>query len=383
MGKKLLVRAPSLVISRKGYGWPKGHRWLGALCFRQNYKKMKKNQSKILLLVVVSLAFIPSLALASWWNPFTWSVWGIFRHNNPPAIVVATTTPSNLGQNKNNPPPSSSTSSTITKPVKTTQKPSGFASGQPENSNQKKIEQSGKNYDKELIQLITRSQQDIGVYNQAVQEVENFIPIVQGKMNQYPNETLIQQSGQALIDENRNLESTSKKLVELESNLRDKFSSYVGSNLTDAIISEVNPIKNLRDDYAARYLTSNSVIKSLMKNLALSEALVLQRLTQETQQRIQDLRNSQIAPPQQPYVPPQQQAPAQDPQIESALSALRNTLSQISDNLVAMSVMKGQLERATQNWIQQNPNVFSYPNYVTQFNSIVASYGLYYLAIPQ
>lgn len=35
-GIKLLVGAPWLVIFRKGYGWPKGHRRRGALCSLQN-----------------------------------------------------------------------------------------------------------------------------------------------------------------------------------------------------------------------------------------------------------------------------------------------------------------------------------------------------------
>lgn len=32
IGKQLLVRAPILVVIRKGYGFPQGDRWLGALC---------------------------------------------------------------------------------------------------------------------------------------------------------------------------------------------------------------------------------------------------------------------------------------------------------------------------------------------------------------
>ena len=56
---------------------------------------MKKTLSIVLSVIAVSI-ILPSIALAAWWNPFTWNIWKFFPQFNKPVktevIKVATTT---------------------------------------------------------------------------------------------------------------------------------------------------------------------------------------------------------------------------------------------------------------------------------------------------
>ena len=75
-GIKLLVRAPSKVIFRKEYGWPQGHRWLGALCFLPIKKEGQWIMKRLLISSMFLAIIIPSITSAAWWNPFSWEVFG-------------------------------------------------------------------------------------------------------------------------------------------------------------------------------------------------------------------------------------------------------------------------------------------------------------------
>ncbi len=77
------------------------------------------------------------------------------------------------------------------------------------------------------------------------------------------------------------------------------------------------------------------------------------------------------------------QQPVSDPSIEAALSQLRATLDSIANKPIAMESIRGQQERAVQDWLRQNPNTFSSSFHIGQFNALILSYGLYYMVIPQ
>ena len=40
----------------------------------ENMKKL----NVLLIIILLTVLIIPSVALAAWWNPFSWSVWNIF-----------------------------------------------------------------------------------------------------------------------------------------------------------------------------------------------------------------------------------------------------------------------------------------------------------------
>ncbi|HEY4500875.1 MAG TPA: DUF5667 domain-containing protein [Candidatus Paceibacterota bacterium] len=85
--------------------------------------------------------------------------------------------------------------------------------------------------------------------------------------------------------------------------------------------------------------------------------------------------------PQQTYVAP---APQPIVQIKSDLSILRANLDSIGSNsYLSYSSKKGRQEIAIQDWMKQNSSDFSIPSYITQFNVLVSSYGLYHMTIPQ
>ena len=43
--------------------------------------------NKKLAIVFVALILMPQITLAAWWNPFSWSIWDIFRDSSPPIVV--------------------------------------------------------------------------------------------------------------------------------------------------------------------------------------------------------------------------------------------------------------------------------------------------------
>lgn len=229
------------------------------------------------------------------------------------------------------------------------------------------------NYDQELSQLIAQTRQNISVFNQAVDDTNNFISIVRNDMNKYSSDIIIQQSGQELINEANNLISISRKLVEIETIQLNKLSSYLGLNIIPPT-SEFSSIVTQYQSYYGQYESSKARTESLMKIFVLNEKSALERLTQQTRQQIEDLKAIQNTPSQ-TYA---------DPQIESALSQLRTDLNN-AENKAGVSSRYIALvkEKVAQDWMKQNPNIFSSSVYISQLNAILSSYGLYYMVIPQ
>lgn len=54
-------------------------------------KFMKNNLIKILFLLMIAIAFIPNVALAVWWNPLSWSVFGFLKHTDVTQEASSTT----------------------------------------------------------------------------------------------------------------------------------------------------------------------------------------------------------------------------------------------------------------------------------------------------
>ena len=94
----------------------------------------------------------------------------------------------------------------------------------------------------------------------------------------------------------------------------------------------------------------------------------------------QSIQATQSLPP---PPPPPSPVTITNPQLGSALTTLQTTLSNIENETIPMSVISGQKEKAVQDWIKLNPSIFSSSLYINQFNSILVSYGLYYMAIIQ
>ena len=148
---------------------------------------------------------------------------------------------------------------------------------------------SRQNYDQELSQMVAETRQRISVFNGAVQETEKFIPIVKTTINKYPGESMVQQSGQELINENNNLASISKKLVSIETERANKLSSYLGlgvippTDIFSQIIQQYN-------DYYRRYETSNMRIESLMRIFVANEKSALERKLALEKQDLEELK---------------------------------------------------------------------------------------------
>ena len=65
---------------------------------------MKQIKSLIVVLLL-SVLIIPSVALAAWWNPFSWSVWNAFKNSptTPTPVMQNNQTPTNTPSTPSNP----------------------------------------------------------------------------------------------------------------------------------------------------------------------------------------------------------------------------------------------------------------------------------------
>ncbi len=68
------------------------------------------------------------------------------------------------------------------------------------------------------------------------------------------------------------------------------------------------------------------------------------------------------------------------PEIEAKLDELRQKLEYIQNQPVAMNVIEGRKQRAYQDWVNNNPEIFvqiQSSHYASQLNAILTAYGLY------
>jgi len=144
-------------------------------------------------------------------------------------------------------------------------------------------------YDQELSQMIAETRQRIDVFNWAVKEATNFIPTVKATMNKYLDDSLMQQSGQELINENDNLASIAKKLVEIETERASKLSSYLGLGIVPGT-ENFSTIIAQYDNHYKQYESSNSEIKSLMRTFVANEKSVLEKKLAQEKQKTEELK---------------------------------------------------------------------------------------------
>lgn len=66
-------------------------------------------------------------------------------------------------------------------------------------------------------------------------------------------------------------------------------------------------------------------------------------------------------------------------EIETKLAELRQTLENIQNQPVAMNIIEGRIQRAYQDWIKNNPAIYSAilgSRYINDLNAIIRAYGL-------
>lgn len=68
-----------------------------------------------------------------------------------------------------------------------------------------------------------------------------------------------------------------------------------------------------------------------------------------------------------------------NPEVETKLAELRQSLENIQNQTVAMNIIVGRTQRAYQDWVTNNPTVYSAilsSRYISDLNSILRAYGL-------
>ena len=81
---------------------------------------MKQFKTYIVIILLMSVLIIPSVALAAWWNPFSWSIWSIFETHNTvtapaPKVAPVVTTENQATNNSTN--SNSQTTNTTSTPI--------------------------------------------------------------------------------------------------------------------------------------------------------------------------------------------------------------------------------------------------------------------------
>jgi len=140
--------------------------------------------------------------------------------------------------------------------------------------------------DEGLSQLISETQERADIFSQAKDEADSFISTVRNTMNKYSDSSLIQQSGQQLIDELNNLSFIAGKLLSIENSRIRTISSFLGSgnipSSNDFLFSKLE-----YDNYFDQYNISDAKIDSLIEILVSNEKIVLDEKLQEKEEEIQ------------------------------------------------------------------------------------------------
>lgn len=139
--------------------------------------------------------------------------------------------------------------------------------------------------DEDLSQFISEIQGRINTFSQAKNEADDFISTVRNTMNKYPNSSLMQQSGQQLINEINNFSSISKKLIDFDNSRIRTISSFLGSGDVPSS-SNFSFSKSEYDNYFDQYNTSDTQIDSLIKTFVNNEKIVLDEKIEEAQEEL-------------------------------------------------------------------------------------------------
>jgi len=142
------------------------------------------------------------------------------------------------------------------------------------------------NIDKELSRMISEIKQRVDIFSQAKIEANNFTSTVRSTMNKYPNSSLIQQTGQQLLDELSNLSFLSGKLFDIDSGRIKTISSFLGSGKIPTA-NDFSVSTSQYDNYRNQYDLSDAKIKSLMETFVANEKTVLNEMLGQKQEELQ------------------------------------------------------------------------------------------------
>ena len=313
---------------------------------------MKKETTKILSIIIITFFVIPQVTFAAWWNPVSWFAGN--QTNHPAVVVSSSTSVfsaekestktsmsfswwnpiswfkrggANIQRQNNEITKNEEATSTdelsemeklkkeieilkqgnnqttetekIKKEIENLKNKPIVAPvtsfSVPQNQSNASVVEKPKqsvaiNYDKELNEFIAETRQRIGTFTQAANQADDFVPVVKSTMNKYPDDSAIQQSGQALVNENNNFASISRKLVAIENSRANKFSSYLGLN-TLPPADQFSQITADYNNYYAQYTASDAKINSLMPTFVANEKSFLERKDAQLKQDISAIKN--------------------------------------------------------------------------------------------
>lgn len=272
---------------------------------------MKKYLSILFLIAFI----IPSVAFASWWNPFSWfGGWTFHKTEVAPPIQVINTEKEKTPEEKiselqkqlddlKNKKSNSDSTTTGTSAVSNTQKksttkevntpvvsPVVITPISPQPTAVSEPPKQHENYDQELSQWIAEIRERITIFNGAIKGAEDFIPVVRDTMKKYAEDSSMQSSGQDLINENNNIALISKKLVDIETQWINKLSSYLGLGILPSV-DDFSSLKRDYNNYYNQYETSNAKIKLLIQTFVANEKSVLQSKITQAKQALEELKN--------------------------------------------------------------------------------------------
>ena len=287
---------------------------------------MKKYFFVLFLIIFI----IPQIALASWWNPFSWKIWRIF--DQTPQAKIEQNTSSELSpvdtsshvngekldeavEAEKKPKATNVPTKTAESPKKSTEsntqaleleklkkevgelknqkvnsQSTGAVQEQPKPVTVQETPQQRENYDQELSQWIAEVKQRITVFNGAMKGANDVVPEIRGVMNKYASSQLIQSSGLDLINENNNLATISKKLIDIETQRVNRLSSYLGLGILPTV-RDFSTLKIDYDDYSQKYESSIKRANSLMLTFVNNEKEVLGKILAEEKQELAELKN--------------------------------------------------------------------------------------------
>lgn len=294
---------------------------------------------KYLLVLLLIVFIVPSVALASWWNPFSWFNGWTFHKTEvaPPVQTETQKTPDEQIKDlqkqvddlkKQQPDTTSSETTPPTKEVKKTT-PSVKKETKVVDANDKIISKEAINdYIVQLNTLIAR-------YNKELSDSKDFERKIYADMAEY-NSSSVKSKGQAILDNDLIYHESMNKLIVIFDKIINKITPYIES---DNILRD-SDIANLLEEtkpYIDQYNSSSNQIEPLIKSFVNAQSSYLDKEAS----RLKNAINNEI----------QAQNEARQEQINSATNST-NAKIEYCNSLIGQgrgipsSIIEGQLRSA-------------------------------------
>lgn len=146
--------------------------------------------------------------------------------------------------------------------------------------------------DEDLSRIIAAAKPKIDSFSNEKNDTSDFIVTIRNTMNKYPASSLIQQSGQQLINESNNLSFILGKLIDIGNSIIREVNSLMGSGV---ISSELRSLTSQLENYISQRERSRSKTESLIATFVANEKIALDEMIEGRQDELERIQKASQA----------------------------------------------------------------------------------------